>query len=164
MRRALRSIEPGVWMPGIAWGVFVYGVHKYGALSGWYFAYPWFQNVTHAASASGVALLVGLVGLELGYRRRRLLLFVVGLTALAAFGWELVEYFGWLDRFGVYLMFHDFNDAAVDMASNAVGTATALVVLWLWTELAPAADRETGANGRELPLGGRLRRWHEENR
>lgn len=162
MPRAFRSIERSVWVPGVGWGAFVYGVHKYGALSGWYFAYPWFQNVTHAASASGVALLVGLVGLELGYRRRRLLLFVVGLTALAAFGWELVEYVGWLDQFGVYLMFHDFNDAAVDMASNAVGTATALVVLWLWTGLAPAGDRETGPDSRVLTLGGRLRRWHEE--
>lgn len=129
-------------MPGLAWGVFVYGFHKYGALAGWYLAFPWFQNLTHAASASGVAVLVGLVGLELDYRGRRLVALVIGGTLLAALLWEGIEYLGWLDQFGVYLMFHDFNDAAVDMVSNAVGLATALVALWWWTDLEPPADRQ----------------------
>ena len=138
VHRRLRRIDTSVWVPGLVWGVFVYGFHKYGAVVGWYLAYPWFQNLTHAASASGVALLLGIAGAELGYRDRRLVLFVVGMTAMAAVGWEVIEYLGWLDAFGVYLMFHDLNDAAVDMASNAVGTVLALAALWWWTDLDPA--------------------------
>lgn len=119
----------------------VYGLHKVGATAGWYLAYPRFQNLTHAASASGVALLVGILGLELGYHGRRLLAFAVTSTAAGALGWEAIEYLGWLDSYGVYLHFHDLNDAAVDMVSNAAGTTAALTVLWRWTGL--------GAVGRE---------------
>lgn len=140
MQQRLRSIDASIWAPGVAWGVFVYGFHKYGAVTGWYLAYPWFQNLTHAASASGVALILGLVGAVLGYRHRRLALFVVSMTLLAAVGWEVLEYLGWMDQFGVYLMFHDLNDAAVDMASNAVGTVLALAALWWWTGLDPAGE------------------------
>lgn len=132
MNRPLRTVRTRHWLPGIVWGVAVYGFHKYGAIAGWYLAYPWFQNLTHAASASGVVVLLFLVGLEIGFRDRELLLFVIGATTAAAIGWEIVEYFGWMDQYGVYLMFHGFDDAAVDMVSNAVGTAAALAVLWWW--------------------------------
>lgn len=148
MPRRLRRLDLGTWMVGLGWAAAVYSVHKYGALAGWYFTYPWFQNVTHAGSASGVGVLLGLVGLELGYRRGRLLLFVVGLSALGAVGWELVEYLGWLDNYGVYLYFHDLNDAAVDMVSNAVGTTVALAYLWWRTGLDPAWRRQIGADAR----------------
>lgn len=140
VHRRIRMIEASVWVPGLLWGALVYGVHKYGAVVGWYLAYPWFQNLTHAASASGVALLLGIAGSQLGYRDRQLVLFVVAATAVAAVGWEVIEYLGWMDQFGVYLMFHDLNDAAVDMASNAVGTALALAALWWWTDLDPMGD------------------------
>lgn len=120
------------WLPGIAWGAAVYGFHKYGAISGWYLSFPWFQNLTHAASTSGVVVILFLVGLELGFRGRNLLSFVLGATAAAAVGWEVVEYLGWMDQYGIYLMFHGFDDAAIDMVSNAVGTAAALAVLWWW--------------------------------
>lgn len=133
MIRAPERVDTRVWLLGLIWAVSVYWLHRVGALSGWYIAFPWFQNLTHAASASGLALLLGIAGLELGYRRRRLLAFAVAMTLLASLGWELVEYLGWLDRYGVYLHFHDFEDAAVDMASNAVGTAVALAGLWLLT-------------------------------
>lgn len=143
MRDLAGALDGRRLVPGIAWGAFVYGFHKYGAIAGWYLAYPWFQNLTHAASASGVAILIGLVGMELGYRGRRLVVFVVGLTALAAVGWEVVEYFGLLDDYGVYLHFHDFEDAAVDMVSNGAGTLAALVALQLWPNRSPTADAAT---------------------
>ena len=139
-----RQIDIRIWIPALLWAAFVYGFHKYGAVVGWYVAYPWFQNLTHAASASGVAILVGLVGSALGYRGRGLAVFIIALTAVAAVGWELVEYLGWMDQYGVYLMFHGFDDAAVDMVSNAVGTTLTLTVLWWRTDLDPAgADRAT---------------------
>lgn len=142
MLRPFDRVDAAVWVPGVVWGASAYALHKAGALAGWYGAYPWFQNLTHAASASGVALLCGLVGLELGYRGRRLLGFAVALTVAGALGWEAIEYLGWLDGYGVYLHFHGVHDAAVDMASNAVGTAAALTALWWWTGLAPATPRD----------------------
>lgn len=145
MIRAPERVDTRVWLLGLAWAVSVYWLHRVGALSGWYIAFPWFQNLTHAASASGLALLLGIAGLELGYRRRRLLAFAVAMTLFASLGWELVEYLGWLDQYGVYLHFHDFQDAAVDMASNAVGTAVALAGLWLLTGLDHRASSERGS-------------------
>lgn len=133
----MAGIDRGAWGVGLLWGLVVYGVHKYGAIVGLYLAYPWFQNLTHAASASGVAVLLGIAGLHWHLQGRRLVLFVLLGTALGAVGWEIVEYLGWMDRFGVYLMFHSFDDAVVDMASNAVGVATALFVLWWRTGFDP---------------------------
>lgn len=144
MLARFRAVDTRAWVPGLLWGALAYGVHKYGAVVGFYLEYPWFQNLTHAASASGVAILVGLFGLELGYRGRRLLAFVLVVTAAAAVGWEVIEYLGWLDRFGVYLMFHDLNDAMVDMASNTVGVTLALAALWWGTGLTPADEGRAG--------------------
>lgn len=158
MGHALSDVDPARWIPGLAWAAFAYGFHKVGARVGWYLAFPWFQNLTHAASASGVAILVGLYGLHRGYRGRRLVLLVVGLTALGAVGWEVVEYFGFMDRFGYHLMFHDFEDAAVDMVSNAVGTTAALLALYRWTGLEPVDGRSAGEAFGESGSGPRLRR------
>lgn len=151
VRSWLERIDVGLWGAGLLWGAVAYGIHKYGALAGLYLAYPWFQNLTHAASASGVAILVGLVGLEHGFRGRGLLGFVVVGTILAALGWEAIEYLGWLDKYGVYLMFHDINDAAVDMVSNLVGLGVALGILWWWTGLDPS--RATGRDSAGLFKG-----------
>lgn len=140
------SIDRRVWGVGILWGIFVYSFHKYGAIVGLYLAYPWFQNLTHAASASGVAILLGLAGLHYHLGGRRLLVFVVVGTALGATGWEVIEYLGWMDQFGVYLLFHDLDDAAVDMASNAVGVGAALLALWWRTGLDPAAIRGSSSS------------------
>lgn len=154
VRSWFERFDVGLWGPGLLWGAVAYGIHKYGALAGFYLAYPWFQNLTHAASASGVAIIVGLVGLERGFRGRRLLSFVVAVTILAALGWEAIEYLGWLDQYGVYLMFHDINDAAVDMVSNFVGLGVALGLLWWWTGLDPSrvSERESAGkfSGRRL--------------
>lgn len=130
MYRLPAGVDRRRWAAVLAWGALAYAIHKYGALTGLYFRFPWYQNLTHAASASGVAALVAIAALHLGYRGRRLVAVVVGVTALAALGWEVVEYLGFLDAYGLYLHFHDFEDAAVDMVSNAVGTAVALGVIW----------------------------------
>lgn len=78
----MRRIDTGAWLQGLPWGVFVYGGHTYGVLAGLYLTYSWFQMITHAASASGLAVILGLLGLELGYRGRRLLAFVVVLAGV----------------------------------------------------------------------------------
>lgn len=159
MRRAVRRIDTGAWLQGLLWGAFVYGVHKYGVLAGFYLTYSWFQMITHAASASGLTVILGLVGLELGYRRRRLLVFVVVVTGPVATGWEVIEYLGLLDGYGVYLYFHGLTDAAVDMFSNAVGTAVGLAILRRWTGLEPSRAPRLDADRGGADTGDRSGRW-----
>jgi hypothetical protein len=122
------------WAPAVAWGVAAYVVHHVGNPH-LYLAFGWYQNLTHAWSASALAALAAVAGLGLGYRRRSLVAFVVAVTTGGAIGWEAVEYFGLLDGFGIPLHFHDFNDAAVDMLSNAVGVSFTLTAVWLLTGL-----------------------------
>ena len=129
-----RASETRTWAPAVAWGAIAYGIHKTGSLTGLYFEYGWFQNLTHAASASAVAGLVAVFGLlTLGLTGRCLVAFVLALTAAGAVGWEVVEYFGFMDAFGVPLQFHSVHDMTLDMASNAVGVAVVLGVLWVTT-------------------------------
>ena len=137
MVRNSGSVDVRAWVPGLVWGVLAYGVHKVGVINGYYLEYGWFQNLTHACSASALAALVAIVGLHLGYRGRRLVAFVVVGSALGAVGWEVIEYFGVLDPYGIYFIFHDFHDAAIDMVSNSVGVAATLLVLWYTTGLDP---------------------------
>lgn len=164
MSRPIGGVRRATWGAAVGWAVSVYAFHKYGALAGWYLEWGWFQNLTHAASASGVALLAGLVGLALGYQDRRLLTVVVAVTAAGALGWEFVEYMGWMDRWGVHLYFHGFGDFAVDMASNVVGTVLALGVLRWRTGLrrwsgsdgaghAGGSDPEVESDGRSRASG-----------
>lgn len=135
----LRYVPRG-WKLAVAWGVTAYLVHHVGNPT-LYFQYGWYQNLTHALSASALAGLVAMAGLQRGHRGASLVAFVVALTTLGAIGWEVVEYFGVLDPLGVPLHFHDFEDAAVDMTSNAVGVTVTLTALWAATDL-----------GREAPL------------
>lgn len=117
------------WLLALLWGLVAYGVHKIGAVTGLYLRYGWFQNVTHACSASAMAALLAVVGLSLGYRGRRLVAVVVVGSLLGAVGWELVEYFGVLDAYGIWLHFHSVEDAAVDMGANAVGVGATIAAL-----------------------------------
>lgn len=145
MHRRTTQLDARLLSAAVAWAAVAYGIHRAGVAAGWYGALPWFQNLTHAASASGVAVLVGVVALHAGVEGRRLLAVAVGLTALGALGWEAVEYMGWLDAYGWYLHFHGFEDAAVDMASNAVGTVVALAALWWQTGLTAVEGGATGS-------------------
>ena len=122
------AIERG-WQVAVLWGLTAYGVHKVGAITGLYLRYGWFQNVTHACSASAMAALVAVFGLSLGYRGRALVAFVVTGSLVGAVGWEVLEYFSVLDAYGIWLHFHGFDDAAVDMGANAVGVGATLGVL-----------------------------------
>jgi hypothetical protein len=106
-------------------------LHTLGATSGLYLTYGWFQNLTHAASASALAGLVAVIGITFSYRQGTLLAFVIGATAAGAIGWEVVEYFGLLDAYGVWLHFHSVQDMLVDMSANAVGVTAALIVLYV---------------------------------
>lgn len=146
------------WAPAVIWGVAAYVVHHVGNPH-LYLAFGWYQNLTHAWSASALAALAAVAGLTLGYRRRSLVVFVVAVTTGGAIGWEFVEYFGLLDGFGIPLHFHDFNDAAVDMVSNAVGVTVTLTAVWLVTGLGtePRIDLEgrlswSGSSEDESPL------------
>jgi hypothetical protein len=132
------------WAPAVAWGVVAYVVHSIGNPH-LYLQFGWYQNLTHAWSASALAALVAVAGLELGYRRFGLVAFVIAMTTVGALGWEAVEYFGLLDGFGVPLHFHDFNDAAVDMVSNAVGVSFTLLVVWVRTGLGTEPPFESGS-------------------
>ncbi|MFB6267224.1 MAG: hypothetical protein ABEI31_06165 [Halodesulfurarchaeum sp.] len=160
----VRGVERHAWGKSILWGIFAYSLHKYGALVGWYVTIPWFQNLTHAISASAVALLLWMAGLALGYRGRNRLVFAGVLTIVAAIQWEFIEYLGVLDQYGVYLQFHGFDDAAVDMVSNLVGLGAALFVLHRITgqgrsdatRFGPSADddpaQHSNTGGQEKPL------------
>lgn len=130
-----RSARLRTWWPVVAWAIVAYLVHAVGNDTGLYLRFGWYQNLTHALSASALAGLITVAGLERGYRRTRLVAFVVALSMAGWLGWETVEYFGLLDGFGVPLHFHDFNDAAVDMASNVVGAGATLMVAWMTTGL-----------------------------
>lgn len=129
-----RPTRFGAWVPALAWGVVAYVVHAVGNDVGWYLQFGWYQNLTHGLSASAMAVILAVAGLRRGYRGARLVAFVVALSAALALCWEAVEYFGLLDPYGVSLHFHDFNDAMVDMAANAVGVSLALVAVWVATE------------------------------
>lgn len=119
------------WLLAFAWGAAAYAVHAVGNAAGWYARFGWYQNLTHAWSASALALLAATAGLALGYRRRRRLAgFVLAAAAAGALLWEAVEFAGLLDPYGVPLHFHGFHDAAVDMGANAVGVGLALAALW----------------------------------
>jgi hypothetical protein len=117
------------WTVAVLWGLGAYGIHKLGAVTGLYLQYGWYQNLTHACSASAMAALLAVAGLSLGYRGRRLAGFVVVASLLGAVGWEVLEFFSVLDAYGIWLHFHGFHDAAVDMGANAVGVAATLGVL-----------------------------------
>jgi hypothetical protein len=107
------------------WGVAAYAFHAVGNANGLYLKHWWFQIVAHYWSATAVAGLLAVAGLSLDLRGRRLAAFVVGLTAVGAFGWELVEFLGVFE----HLNFHGFGDFLVDTASNTAGLATVLALL-----------------------------------
>lgn len=46
------------WTAAVVWGVAAYLVHAVGNHTGLYFEYGWYQNLTHACSASAMAALV----------------------------------------------------------------------------------------------------------
>jgi hypothetical protein len=112
-------------------------VHTVGNETGLYFQFGWYQNLTHAWSASALAGLLAVAGLRLDLRGFRLVAFVIALATVGALTWELVEYVGLLDPLGVPLHFHDVNDAMVDMVSNAVGVSATLGFVWARTGLEP---------------------------
>lgn len=124
-----------LWAPAVAWGVAAWALHRIGAANGLYITFGWFQNLTHAASASAMALLLAVAAFHLGYRGRGLVAFVVVFSLVGAVSWEIVEYFGLLDAYGIWLHFHSFHDAAIDMSANAVGVTATLLVLWTRTGL-----------------------------
>lgn len=135
------------WALAAAWGVVAYVVHSIGNPT-LYIEYGWYQNLTHAWSASALAGLAVVAGLRLGYRRLTLVSFVVTVATLGALGWETVEYFHIMDAFGIPLQFHSFNDAAVDMLSNAVGVSFTLTVVWLSTGLGTEPPFSVDVRGR----------------
>jgi hypothetical protein len=121
------------------WGVAAYVFHAVGNANGLYLKHWWFQIVAHYWSATAVAGLLAVAGLSLDLRGRRVVVFVVSLTAVGAFGWELVEFFGVFE----HLNFHGFGDFLVDTASNTVGLATVLALL---RRREPASDGSGGAS------------------
>lgn len=130
-RRVLRSRS---WFYVLAFAAFAYAFHKVGATLGFYSRFPWFQIAAHYFSATGLALVVARVGLDVGLRGRRLAGFVVVLAALGAVGWEVVEYlavFPWLHFWGI-------DDMLIDLVADALGVATVLVLLR--TRLRPVVD------------------------
>jgi hypothetical protein len=130
------------WRVAVLWGITAFLVHFIGNETHLYFHFGWFQNLTHALSASALAGFVAVAGLSRGLRGKHLVGFVLVGTAVGAFSWEAVEYLGLLDGFGVPLHFHDVNDMLVDMASNSVGVTLTLGVLWRATGFgtSPNAD------------------------
>jgi hypothetical protein len=137
-----RQFELTQWTAAALWGIAAFLVHAIGNETHLYFQFGWFQNVTHAWSASALAGLLAVVGTSRGLRGRRLVTFVLAGTAMAAVAWEAVEYVGLLDPFGVPLHFHDVNDMLVDMASNSVGVSVTLGVLWQTTRFGTSPESE----------------------
>ncbi|MFB6163588.1 MAG: hypothetical protein ABEJ31_00340 [Haloarculaceae archaeon] len=133
MHRSVERVPTAPLAAAVSWGVFAWALHRTGAAAGWYLRYGWFQNLTHACSASALAALLAVAPLWLGYDGRRLAVFVVAGAAVGALGWEVVEYLGLLDPYGIWLQFHSVHDAAVDMTANAVGVTGTLLVLWVRT-------------------------------
>lgn len=120
----LRS--PRAWLFAIAFAAFAYGFHAVGNATGLYTRYWWFQIAAHYVSASALALLVARVGLALGLPWRRLVPFVVVVAGAGAVSWEVVEYLGLFEN----LHFWGVDDSLLDLAADAVGFATVLVLLW----------------------------------
>jgi hypothetical protein len=140
------------WQAVALWGIAAFLVHAIGNETHLYFRFGWFQNLTHAWSASAMAALLAVAGSSRGLRGRRLVLFVLVGSAVGALTWEAVEYVGLLDPFGVPLHFHDVNDMLVDMASNSVGVSVTLGVLWQTTRLGIRLDSEESSENK-LPDG-----------
>lgn len=121
-RRALRSRS---WFYVLVFAAFAYSFHKVGATLGFYSRFWWFQIVAHYLSAAGVALVLARVGLDARLRGRRLDVFVAVLAALGALGWEVVEYLAVFP----FLHFWGVEDMTIDLAADALGVGTVLLLL-----------------------------------
>ena len=132
-----------LWGVAACWGLAAYVFHAVGNANGLYLKHWWFQIAAHYWSATAVAGLLAVAGLSLDLRGRRLVVFVVSLTAVGAFGWELVEFYGVFE----HLNFHGFGDFLVDTASNTVGLATVLALLRRRGSAAGGSDGSSGTAG-----------------
>jgi VanZ family protein len=98
-----------------------------------YVRYDWFQVAAHFWSATAMALILVVASRSLRLDGFAALAFVVGLSAVGAFGWELVEYLGIFEN----LHFWGFEDSLIDLTADAIGVGLVLVL----TELPRAFDR-----------------------
>jgi len=122
------------WLFAVAFGLFAYGFHKVGAVSGFYPRFFWFQMVAHYLSASAMALLLVRFGLTAGLQGRRLVVFVLAFSLVGAVGWEVVEYlkvFPSLHWWGI-------EDSLLDLGMDALGVASVLILLR--TRIRPLVD------------------------
>lgn len=129
-----RLVVNRAWAFALSYGFFAFAFHTVGNDTGLYVRFWWFQLLAHFVSASAVALLVARVALDAGLSGRRLVVFVVVFSGVGAVGWEAVEYLGLFEN----LHFWGFEDSLLDLAADAVGIATVLVLLR--TRVRPVID------------------------
>ncbi len=112
--------HPWVWTVGFAG--FAYGFHKTGSFLGYYQEFFWFQMLAHLISSTALTLLLRNVGVGLGLQGTPLVFMVVGLAAIGAVGWEVIEYLGIFPD----LIWWGLGDSLLDLIMDTAGIATIL--------------------------------------
>ncbi len=106
-------------------------LHTMGEFHRWYYTLTHFDKITHIVSAIGVAYLVFLFlilfGLYYGpgWKKERVMFFIILLTMSFAFFWEGWEIFS--DHYFGSKFFWNFQDGVGDTIANSIG---AIIVAW----------------------------------
>ena len=129
-----RLLVTRAWLFAIAFGLFAYGFHKVGSVTGLYLEFGWFQIAAHFLSAAAMTVLIARTALDMGLTGRAFLAFVLAFATLGAVGWEVFEYLQIIPS----LIWWGIGDSLLDLAVDAVGVATVLVLFR--TRLRPALD------------------------